>query len=46
MNEPTEEQRPVTDNDPTAEPLYVEADTWEQIQAAEEQARRDFFVVE
>jgi hypothetical protein len=46
MNEPTDQQMPVTDDDPTAEPLYLPVDIWEQIQAAEEGARRDFFVVE
>ncbi len=45
--EDDEDQMPDTnDGDPTADPVYVPADTWQQIQAAEEQARRDFFVVE
>ena len=42
-----EDQVPgANDDSPTAGPLYVPADIWEQIQTAEEQARRDFFVVE
>ena len=55
MDETTENIEPHADADeetatdqdaPTAEPLYVPADVWGQIQSAENRARRDFFGLE
>ena len=52
MDETTEPTRPNAEADdrsatdqgaPSAEPAYAPVDTWEQIQAAEGHARREFF---